>query len=194
MSIIRQVGLFVVVISYALFLSGCAVSYQSINDIPINEGKGSLERKNCTLSYSIIFEDQDWNNSKDGDFVREPYLSNYQAWVDQILKNTGCEGDYLFDDGFADLIIKIRDDFPYRAGAGQGEGILMTLTLGLIPFRTEYKTRSYGFYKNESRRVINITDKTWWGVYFIPFFPFSFYPYEENIFKSQLSDFLGIPK
>jgi len=146
-------------------------------------------KKDCKIKFSIEKIETKYSGlNKIDEFKRFPYVDDYVDWTKSTISEIGCKP--IFTDIDADLKLKITDDFVYGQGAGQGEGILALLSLYIVPIPLVSAHRSYEISSGNTVKNITVKEKGWVGWVFLPFHPFSYLPYEKNIFISQLKKYL----
>jgi hypothetical protein len=182
-----------------LCTSGCVFAYKSLDTTTGEKSQGFRGTNSCQITYAIKadWKYRSWeykrlpDHEKNNDFERPPYLNDYAKWVDTTISDLGCKAVHADSNIKPDLTLEITDQYPYDVGVGQAERFLATLTLFVIPIPVEpIKHRSYVFSSGESTRRIGVVEKIWLGWIFVPVSLLSLYPYEENIFKTQLREYL----
>ncbi len=178
----------------SFLFNGC-VSYTVLETATSGSLNSTLEREQCEISYTLKMDRYRWSKGKQElevlpEFYNSPYGDDYIDWTNTIIEDIGCKAKYTDDIDNADFNMTVTDDFPYGSGAGQGEGILGMLTLYIIPIPLESPHRSYKFTSGDTSKNIKVINKGWLGIIFIPALPMNFYPFEKNIFKSQLREYL----
>jgi hypothetical protein len=172
-----------------LSCQGCTVFYTSLHSSTESTAKNLPLGKDCEIKFSIeIIETKYSGLNKIDEFKRFPYVDDYIKWTKSTISEIGCRP--TFTDIGADLKLKITDDFVYGQGAGQGVGILALLSLYIVPIPWEYPHRSYEISSGDTVKNITVKEKGWTGWIFLPAHPFSYLPYEKDIFISQLKNYL----
>ncbi len=190
----------IVLLTSALYLSGCAFMYRSLDTATDERASGIWSTDGCQISYLIRPQVADTVYprvtvlSENADFSNAPHIEDYKSWTETTISELGCKPIQASTDVTPDIVLAITE-YPLPNQYAQGERFLATFTLYLIPIPMQqvgYRRYEFGSSRGGLTRRVYVVQKGWLGWVFLPLFPFSFSSYaEQGIFKSQFREYLS---